>query len=965
MKTKYNPKEIEQPIYEYWEEQGYFHPHGNTSKESFCIMLPPPNITGNLHMGHAFQQTIMDILIRYNRMQGKNTLWQVGTDHAGIATQIIIERKLALQCGEHRKQFGRKNFINHVWHWSKTLKPIIINQMKRLGNSADWQRERFTMDSDFSLSVTEAFILLYKEGLIYRGKRLVNWDPILETAISDLEVNNRIYKGSMWYIRYPFANKNVSTLDGKNYMVVATTRPETIFGDTAIVVHPTDQRYKSLIGQLVNIPLLNRCIPIISDKQVDMSIGTGCMKITPAHDFKDYEIGHRYDLPIINIFNLNGTIRTSAEIVNYQGKIINIPSVIIPIDFHNLERTAARKKIIIQLKQIHLLEKIQDHNFMMPYSDRSGALIEPILTDQWYICTKSMAKMAIEAVKQKRIQFIPKTYENLYFSWMHDIQDWCISRSLWWGHRIPVWYDLNGNIFVGKNEKEVRLKNNLDINLHLNQDNDVLDTWFSSALWTFATLGWPKHTDALDIFHPTNILVSGFDIIFFWIARMIMFTMHFLKDKQGKPQIPFKTVYITGLIKDEEGNKMSKSKGNVIDPLDIIDGISLEALLKKRTENLIQPKLANKIIHQTKKKFPFGIKPYGTDALRFTLAALSSNCRDIHWDMKRLEGYRNFCNKLWNAARFILQQHININDNPSTATKNNVSLIQFNRWIKSELNITIKNYRDALDNYRFDLASNIIYEFTWNQYCDWYLEIVKLTKQNYYTEFIKYTYHTMIEIFESILLLAHPIMPFITETLWQRLKNNKSSSDTIMLQPFPNYDSLQYDHTAIIEINFIKKIVTAIRNIRAEMNLPLNTYLKVFFRKINNLNYSTTNIDYITIINNYTEFLCLMAHLSTLKVWKNNFQMNNCTYKNKIVSGIELLVPLTGIINQTIELERITKKIDKLSIKINKLEKLFLDEAFLSHAPTNIILKNREQLNSYLQEKQLLEHQQQKLLKEN
>ncbi|WWO97548.1 MAG: valine--tRNA ligase [Candidatus Dasytiphilus stammeri] len=945
MEKKYNPKEIEQQIYEYWEQKGYFYPHGNTCKESFCIMLPPPNITGSLHMGHAFQQTIMDILIRYHRMQGKNTLWQIGTDHAGIATQIIIERKLALQTGKSRKDFGRINFVNQVWQWSKKLKKSIISQMKRLGNSADWKRERFTMDSDFSISVNEAFTRLYKEGLIYRRKHLVNWDPILETAISDLEVDNRRCKGSMWYIRYPFTNQQIRTFNGKNYLVVATTRPETIFGDTGIAVHPNDQRYKELIGQLVKIPLLNRSIPIIADKQIDMSIGTGCMKITPAHDFKDYEIGCRYDLPIINIFNLNGTIRSSAEIFDYQGIIINIPSITIPKEFHNLKCIAAREKIIIQLKDLNLLEKIQDHDFVMPYSDRSGAIIEPILTDQWFIRTKSMAKIAIEAVQQKQIKFIPEKYENLYFSWMHHIQDWCISRSLWWGHRIPAWYDINGKIYVGRSEKEVRLENKLDKNLDLNQDNDVLDTWFSSALWTFATLGWPNNTEALDIFHPTNILVSGFDIIFFWIARMIMLTMHFIKDKQGKPQIPFKTVFITGLIKDEEGNKMSKSKGNVIDPLDIIDGISLEALLTKRTENMIQPKLANKIIERTKKQFPFGIKPYGTDALRFTLAALSANCRDIHWDMKRLEGYRNFCNKLWNAARFVLQ-HKSVH-NTNTSTNYNSLLSQSDRWIKSELTITIKNYRNALDNYRFDLASNLIYEFTWNKYCDWYLEIVKVTLNNYGAR-----YRTMIEVFESILLLAHPIIPFITEILWQRLK---SKNDTIMLQSFPNYDESQYDHTSIIEMNFIKKIVIGIRNIRAEMNLSLNIPLRVLFRNINN---QCSYLDYIRMIKKNTELLCLIARLSSISFLENDFQIKNLIYKNKIISGVELLIPLNGIVNKTIELERLTKQLTKLSMKIKRMEIILSNEAFLSNAPPHVVLNNREQLNTYLQEKKILEDQQ-------
>lgn len=809
----YSPQEIEQPLYEHWEKQGYFKPNGDTSKESYCIMIPPPNVTGSLHMGHAFQQTIMDTLIRYQRMQGKNTLWQAGTDHAGIATQMVVERKIAAEEGKTRHDYGRDAFIDKIWEWKGESGGTITRQMRRLGNSVDWERERFTMDEGLSNAVKEVFVRLHKEDLIYRGKRLVNWDPKLRTAISDLEVENRESKGSMWHLRYPLAD-GAKTAEGKDYLVVATTRPETVLGDTGVAVNPEDPRYKDLIGKEVILPLVGRRIPILGDEHADMEKGTGCVKITPAHDFNDYEVGKRHALPMINILTFDGDIRSEAEVFDTHGEATDAFSNAIPAQFQGLERFAARKAVVAEFEKLGLLEEVKPHDLTVPYGDRGGVVIEPMLTDQWYVHTAPLAKVAIEAVENGEIQFVPKQYENMYYSWMRDIQDWCISRQLWWGHRIPAWYDEQGNVYVGRDEAEVRRDNNLGAEVALRQDEDVLDTWFSSGLWTFSTLGWPEQTDALKTFHPTSVVVSGFDIIFFWIARMIMLTMHFMKDENGKPQVPFKTVYMTGLIRDDEGQKMSKSKGNVIDPLDMVDGISLEALLEKRTGNMMQPQLAEKIRKRTEKQFPNGIEPHGTDALRFTLAALASTGRDINWDMKRLEGYRNFCNKLWNASRFVL---MNTEGQDCGQNGGEMVLSLADRWILAEFNQTIKAYREAMDTYRFDLAAGILYEFTWNQFCDWYLELTKPVMNSGSEAELRGTRHTLIQVLEALLRLAHPIIPYITETIWQRVKNLKGiTADTIMLQPFPEYDASQVDEQALSDLEWIKQTIIAVRNIRAE-----------------------------------------------------------------------------------------------------------------------------------------------------
>jgi valyl-tRNA synthetase len=945
MEKTYNPQDIEQPLYEHWEQQGYFKPHGDTRQESFCIMIPPPNVTGSLHMGHAFQQTIMDTMIRYQRMQGKNTLWQAGTDHAGIATQMVVERKIAAEEGKTRKDYGRDAFIEKIWEWKAESGGTITRQMRRLGNSVDWERERFTMDDGLSDAVKEVFVRLYKENLIYRGKRLVNWDPKLRTAISDLEVENRESKGSMWHIRYPLAD-GAKTADGKDYLVVATTRPETVLGDTGVAVNPEDPRYKDLIGKFIVLPFVNRRIPIVGDEHADMEKGTGCVKITPAHDFNDYEVGRRHQLPMINILTFDGDIRELAQVYDCNGEESDVYSAAIPAEFQNLERFAARKAIVAAVDALGLLEEVKPHDLTVPYGDRGGVVIEPMLTDQWYVRTAPLAKVAVEAVEQGDIQFVPKQYENMYFSWMRDIQDWCISRQLWWGHRIPAWYDAEGNVYVGRTEEEVRSENSLGAEVALNQDEDVLDTWFSSGLWTFSTLGWPENTEALRTFHPTSVLVSGFDIIFFWIARMIMLTMHFIKDEDGKPQVPFKTVYMTGLIRDDEGQKMSKSKGNVIDPLDMVDGISLEDLLEKRTGNMMQPQLAEKIRKRTEKQFPNGIEPHGTDALRFTLAALASTGRDINWDMKRLEGYRNFCNKLWNASRFVL---MNTEDQDCGFNGGEMALSLADRWIIAEFNQTVKAYRDALDNYRFDIAANILYEFTWNQFCDWYLELAKPVMTGGTEVQLRGTRNTLVNVLEALLRLAHPIIPFITETIWQRVKVLKNiSDDTIMLQPMPAFDTAKVDEAALNDTEWLKQAIVAIRNIRAEMNLSPSKKLDVLLRGA-----SPAVVQRVT--DNHS-FLKTLARLDSITCLAADDK--GPVSVTKIIDGAELLIPMADLVDKTAELERLAKEVTKLDVEIGKIESKLSNEGFVSRAPEAVVAKERERIADFEQAKAKLIEQQ-------
>ncbi|MDX6915985.1 valine--tRNA ligase [Pectobacterium carotovorum] len=945
METKYNPQDIEQPLYEHWEKQGYFKPHGDTSKESFSIMIPPPNVTGSLHMGHAFQQTIMDTLIRYQRMQGKNTLWQAGTDHAGIATQMVVERKIAAEEGKTRHDYGREAFIDKIWQWKGESGGNITRQMRRLGNSVDWERERFTMDEGLSNAVKEVFVRLYKEDLIYRGKRLVNWDPKLRTAISDLEVENREVKGSMWHLRYPLAD-GVKTAEGKDYLVVATTRPETMLGDTGIAVNPEDPRYKDLIGKEVILPLIGRRIPIVGDEHADMEKGTGCVKITPAHDFNDYEVGKRHQLPMVNILTFDGDIRQNAEVFDTNGEASTVYSSDIPEAFQGLERFAARKALVAAFDELGLLEEIKAHDLTVPYGDRGGVVIEPMLTDQWYVRAAVLAKPAVEAVEDGRIQFVPKQYENMYFSWMRDIQDWCISRQLWWGHRIPAWYDANGNVYVGRTEAEVRSENNLADDVVLNQDEDVLDTWFSSGLWTFSTLGWPEQTPDLKAFHPSSVMVSGFDIIFFWIARMIMLTMHFIKDEDGKPQVPFHTVYMTGLIRDEEGQKMSKSKGNVIDPLDMVDGISLEALLEKRTGNMMQPQLAEKIRKRTEKQFPNGIEPHGTDALRFTLAALASTGRDINWDMKRLEGYRNFCNKLWNASRFVL---MNTEDQDCGFGAGEKVLSLADRWILAEFNRTVKAYREALDGYRFDIAAGILYEFTWNQFCDWYLELTKPVMNGGSEAELRGTRHTLVTVLEALLRLAHPIIPFITETIWLRVKALKGiSADTIMLQPFPEFDAAQEDTLALNDLEWIKQAIIAVRNIRAEMNIAPGKPLEVLLRD--------ATAEAQRRVEENRSFIQTLARLESITLLPAGDK--GPVSVTKLIDGAELLIPMAGLIDKAAELDRLAKEVAKIEAEIGRIESKLSNEGFVARAPEAVVAKEREKLDGYAVAKaKLLEQQ--------
>lgn len=931
MADRFDSSAVEQALYKHWEEQGYFKPTENPSLPSYCIAIPPPNVTGSLHMGHAFQQTLMDTLIRFNRMEGNNTLWQTGTDHAGIATQMVVERKIAAEEGKTRHDYGREAFINKIWDWKAYSGGTISQQMRRLGNSIDWDRERFTMDEGLSNAVKEVFVRLHEEGLIYRGKRLVNWDPKLHTAISDLEVENKESKGSLWHFRYPLAN-GAKTADGKDYLVVATTRPETVLGDTAVAVHPEDERYQSLIGKTVVLPLANREIPIVADEYVDREFGTGVVKITPAHDFNDYEVGKRHSLPMVNVMTMNADIRAEAEIIGTDGKPLTTYEAKIPADYQGLERFAARKKVVADFEALGLLDEIKPHDLKVPYGDRGGVPIEPMLTDQWYVSVKPLAEVATKAVEDGEIQFVPKQYENLYFSWMRDIQDWCISRQLWWGHRIPAWYDEAGNVYVARSEEEVRQKHNLPADLALRQDEDVLDTWFSSGLWTFSTLGWPEQTKELKMFHPTDVLITGFDIIFFWVARMIMFTMHFVKDENGKPQVPFKTVYVTGLIRDEQGQKMSKSKGNVLDPIDMIDGISLEDLLEKRTGNMMQPQLAEKIAKATRKEFENGIAAHGTDALRFTLAALASNGRDINWDMKRLEGYRNFCNKLWNASRFVLT-----NDKLDLSA-GEVEYSLADRWIESKFNRTVGEFREALSQYRFDLAANAIYDFTWNEFCDWYLELTKPVFTNGTEAQKRGASQTLVRVLEKLLRLVHPIMPFITEEIWQKVKGFAGiDADTIMLQPFPKVVESELDEAAEAQIGWIKELIIAVRNIRAESNIAPSKGLEFLVRNVSD--------EQCKILAENDRLLKAMAKLDSVQVLSADETAPLSVAK--LVGNVEVLIPMAGFINKEAELARLTKEIEKMRGEITRIENKLSNEAFVAKAPEAVIAKEREKMQEY------------------
>ena len=947
MEKTFAPQEIETKWYKIWENRGYFAPNisgSGDAGEPYSIIIPPPNVTGSLHIGHALQHGIMDALTRYNRMKGKNALWQVGTDHAGIATQMVVERKLAAEGQPGREEMGREKFIEKIWEWKEESGGNITQQMRRLGNSVDWETERFTMDDGFYKGVQEAFIRLHADGLIYRGKRLVNWDPKLHTAISDLEVENREVKGKMWHLRYPLAN-GAKTLDGKDYIVVATTRPETMLGDTGVAVNPEDSRYENLVGQFVELPLLGRLIPIVADDHANMEKGTGCVKITPAHDFNDYEVGQRQKLPMINILTTNADIRQTAECVNSDGSDNNDLDATLPEKYRGMERFAARREIVADFEALGLLESIEENDMTVPYGDRGGVVIEPLLTNQWYVDAKKLAGPAIEAVEDGRIKFVPQQYENMYFSWMRNIQDWCISRQLWWGHQIPAWYDEAGKAYVGKDEADVREKYNLG-DIALVQDEDVLDTWFSSALWTFGTQGWPEQTERLKMFHPTDVLVTGFDIIFFWVARMVMMSMHLIKDENGEPEIPFKTVYVTGLIRDEQGQKMSKSKGNVLDPLDMIDGIDIESLLAKRTGNMMQPQQAAKIASRTRKQFPDGIEPHGSDALRFTLCALASTGRDINWDMKRLEGYRNFCNKIWNASRYVLMNATGENgaENCGQDNSEDYRLSLADRWIISRLQQAETEVTDAINSYRFDLAAQALYDFVWNEYCDWYLELSKpvLWDENGDPQLQKGTRRTLVRVLEATLRLAHPMLPFITEEIWQNIAplagiELNPAGDTIMLQPYPEADSSQVDQDALADIEWLKAVIIGVRNIRGEMNISPAKALPIFMTK-------GGDNDQRRMQDNH-QFLSKLANLESI-TWLDNPEDAPLS-ATALAGDLEILVPMAGIIDVDAELARLDREIEKNALEAKKLSGKLSNAKFVDNAPAEVVAKERQKLNDF------------------
>ncbi len=904
MPAAFDPHGLEQDMYARWEQAGYFAPRGNGMP--YCIAIPPPNVTGSLHMGHAFQHTIMDTLIRYRRMRGDRTLWQVGTDHAGISTQMLVERQLLAE-GTNRTELGREAFIERVWQWREKSGSRITEQLRRMGSSCDWSRERFTMDEGFSRAVREVFVRLHEDGLIYRGERLVNWDPQLQTAISDLEVESEEEAGHLWHFRYPLAD-GARTADGRDYLVVATTRPETMLGDTAVAVHPDDARYAGLVGQSVVLPLVGRRLPVIADEYVDPEFGSGCVKITPAHDFNDYEIGKRHDLPMISVLSGDATINDAA-----------------PEKYRGMDRYDARKAVVEDLDALGLLERIEDHRLQVPRGDRSGAVIEPLLTTQWFVDIKPLAEPAIAAVKDGSIEFVPKQYENMYFAWMRDIRDWCISRQQWWGHSIPAWYDAEGNVYVGRNEQEVRAKHGLG-DQPLTPDPDVLETWFSSALWTFGTLGWPDDTEELRLYHPTNVLVTGFDIIFFWVARMIMMTLKFVGE------VPFHKVFVTGLVCDAEGRKMSKSKGNGLDPLDLIDGISLDDLVSKRTADLMQPQLAKRIEKATRKDYPEGIPAYGTDALRFTFCALASNSRVLSFDLARVAGYRNFCNKLWNASRFVL-------DNCREADLDGeLAPTLAERWIRSRFESMLADVETAIETYRFDLLARHIYEFVWNEYCDWYLELAKpvLWDEGADPAEQRAVRRTLVDVLEATLRVAHPVMPFITEALWQRVAPvagviGDGDDATVMLQPMPTPTDQARDAEAEADVEWLKAVVTAVRNIRGEMGIPPSRAITVLLQDAGD--------EDVRRLQATRRLLVRLARLEDVRVM--DAAETAPPAATALVGQLKLLVPLAGLIDVAAERERLHKAIERKQQELQRIEGKLANDKFTARAPADVVARER------------------------
>jgi valyl-tRNA synthetase len=894
MDKTYQPHGIETRHYQRWEENGYFRPSG--SGVPYCIMIPPPNVTGNLHMGHAFQDTIMDALIRYHRMKGDNTLWQCGTDHAGIATQMVVERQLNEQ-GLTRHDLGREAFVEKVWEWKEQSGGQICRQLRRIGTSVDWDRERFTMDEGLSAAVTEVFVNLYEEGLIYRGKRLVNWDPVLHTALSDLEVLSEDEPGSLWHFRYPLES-------GDGFVTVATTRPETMLGDSAVAVHPDDERFADLVGKHVILPLVNRRIPVIADDYVDPEFGSGCVKITPAHDFNDYEIGLRHGLEIYNIFTDDAAINDEA-----------------PERYRGMDRDVARKLVVDDMEAAGLLEQVEDYARKVPRGDRSGAIVEPYLTDQWYVKIKPLAEPAIAAVEDGRIRFVPENWSKTYFEWMRNIQDWCISRQLWWGHRIPAWYDPDGNFYVGRTESEVRNKHGLSADLKLRQDEDVLDTWFSSALWPFSTLGWPEKTDALKTWYPGNVLVTGFDIIFFWVARMIMMGIKFTGE------VPFHEVYIHGLIRDQDGQKMSKSKGNILDPLDLIDGVDLDTLLQKRTSGLMQPHLKPRIEKATRQQFPNGIDEFGTDALRFTFAALATTGRDIRFDLGRIEGYKNFCNKLWNAARYVLM-------NTESQNAGDAEFSPADRWIRARLNRTIRSAHQHMGNYRLDLFAQAVHDFTWHEFCDWYLELSKPVLQSETATDAQRegTRRTLIEVLETLLRMLHPLIPFITEEIWlQVAERMKISGDTIMLQPYPNADSAWDDEAAEEELEWVKRFILGVRQIRGEMDISPGKALPVLLQDA-----AASDIERSR---EHEQLLTRVGRVESINALDANEPAPASA--TALLGDMRILVPMKGVIDVDAELSRLRKHQERAATDLSRCRGKLDNDNFVSNAPPEVVDKER------------------------
>jgi valyl-tRNA synthetase len=901
MEKTYQPHAIEQHWYLLWEQKNYFAPQG--SGFPFCIMMPPPNVTGSLHMGHGFGYTLMDTLTRYHRMMGDKTLWQPGTDHAGIATQMVVEQQL-LGSGQARQDLGRESFVKKIWEWKNESGNRITQQLRRLGASPDWQRERFTMDKGLSHAVQEVFIRLYNEGLIYRGTRLVNWDPKLLTAVSDLEVESEEEEGKLYHIRYPL-------IDSNQFIIVATTRPETLLGDVAVAVHPDDERYQQLIGKSVQLPLTTRMIPVIADEFVDRTFGSGCVKITPAHDFNDYEVGLRHQLTPLNIFTVDARLNQHT-----------------PEHYRGLDRFAAREQLIKDLERQGLLEKIEKHLMKVPRGSRSGEIIEPYLTQQWFMKMKPLAKPAIEAVEKGKIRFIPENWSKTYFQWMHNIEDWCISRQLWWGHQIPVWYDVHNHPYVGHDEEDIRSRYQLKPDVILRQDEDVLDTWFSAALWPFSTLGWPTITPELTTFYPTSLLVTGFDIIFFWVARMIMMGLKFMEE------VPFRDVFITGLIRDAEGQKMSKSKGNALDPLDLIDGVDLDTLIQKRIYGLMQPGMAKKIEQTTRKHFPDGIAAYGTDALRFTFCSFASYGREIRFDVARLEGYRNFCNKLWNAARYVMMNTEGKDTGISSAPK---TLSEADQWILSRLQHTINEVHGAFTQYRFDLLAQALYEFTWNEFCDWYLELSKpvLTSENSTEQQLRGTRYTLVTVLEVLLRLMHPVMPFITEEIWQRIALLAGKTgETIMLQPYPHVDLALRNENIEAELDWVKNIIVSIRTIRSEMNIAPSKALPVLLSKGSEQDQKR--------VHHFQPLIQTLAKLQSLR-WLTEDKARPQA-STALVGSLEILIPLVGVIDIKEESVRLNKEIAKLIKEIARAEMKLQNPAFVDKAPAEIVAKERVKL---------------------